>query len=72
MSEIKVDDDGVFSLTLSNGRAVRLRGEDIMTLARMSAPDGRTQLVLTGGDRITVKESVTEILDACEVSEGRA
>lgn len=72
MSEIKVDDDGVFSLTRLDGKAVKLRGEDVVTLARLPGPDGWTELALTGGYRITVKESVTEILDACDVSEGRA
>jgi uncharacterized protein YlzI (FlbEa/FlbD family) len=59
-------------LTLLDGTNVEVEENDIRSFAMRVGSEPHTEVRLTGGDRIFVKETVLEILDACAASEGRA
>jgi uncharacterized protein YlzI (FlbEa/FlbD family) len=69
MTVIDVGESGKFNLTRLDGTRLTLTDNDIVTLAARHKPTRCTELVLVGGERVLVQETVPEILDACEESE---
>lgn len=72
MSGIEVDQDGTFNLTCLDGSTIEIRTETILTLASRRGQVNATELALLGGERVLVRETVAEVLDACELSEERS